>query len=215
MDHVGCFFAQGVQLQPDNLSVDFAKPENSRGFVPAPYTRERNYPNTMTIEFLETNLSFVDFVIRPWVILASHYGFVARNSGDSRERAKNVMCPQIIIQEFTRSMENQKMIARKIWRMFNCCPMEIGNRAMTQDTEGFTQGRNIMDTKWVYSHYTVESNLYTPSGQIIINSTSLANTGNKQSLNTKTGSLTPRPSIQYSPGSQVSVTQYLLPTGGL
>ena len=71
------------------------------------------------------------------------------------------------IMQFTRTFQGISMIPRKIWQFYDCCPIQVGSRSMGYDKEGFTQGRNYMDTKWTFSNYTVESNFYFPLVSII------------------------------------------------
>ena len=162
----GCIFAQGVNIDQEAVNVEYVNIENSRGFTPAPITTTRDYPKQLTIEFLETNTSFTDFVLRPWVIAASHFGFVARDPSIEREAIKNVKTNMTIMQ-FTRTFQGISMIPRKIWQFYDCCPIQVGSRSMGYDKEGFAQGRNYMETKWTFSNYTVESNFYFPLVSII------------------------------------------------
>lgn len=163
----GCIFAQGVEIPPDSLTVGSVNIQNNAGYTPAPIASERVYPNQLTMQFLETNTSFTDFVLRPWVIAASHFGFVARDPNNNTESIKNVKANVTILQ-FTRTFQGIAMIPRKIWRFYNCCPIEIGSRSMTYDDAGsLTEGRGLMSTKWVYSHYTLETNFYFPLVSII------------------------------------------------
>lgn len=163
---VGCIFAQGVEIPPDNIQMETVNIANSRGFTPAPIATQRNYPNNITIDFLDTNTSFTDLIIRPWVIAGSHFGFVARNPRDPAQAIKNVKT-NVSVFQYTRTIHGVNMIPRKIWRFYNCCPIEVGARSMTYDTEGFTAGRSYMQTKWAFSHYTLETNFYYPLGTII------------------------------------------------
>jgi hypothetical protein len=48
------------------------------------------YGSTFSIDLLETNKSFVDFVIRPWVTLVSHYGLFTRPA-DSSQNVKTTV----------------------------------------------------------------------------------------------------------------------------
>ena len=162
----GCIFAQGVDIPGEGLSVDSVNIQNNAGYTPAPIAGNRVYPSQLTLQFLETNTSFTDLVLRPWVIAASHFGFVARDPKSPGEAIKNVKANVTILQ-FTRTFQGIAMIPRKIWRFYNCCPIEIGNRSMGYDEGGLTEGRGLMTTKWVYSHYTIETNFYFPLVSII------------------------------------------------
>lgn len=162
----GCLFAQGVNLPSDEFAVDYPTIENSRGFRSAPIAMQRANPGTLTFDFLETNTSFTDFVIRPWVIAGSHFGFVARNPNSASEIIKNVKTTVTVLQ-YTRTFQKVSMIPRKIWQFYNCAPIGVGDQTYTYDTEAFSSGRAFHSTKWVYSHYTVENNLYLPLTTII------------------------------------------------
>ena len=162
----GCIFAQGVNLPGDDFAVDYPAIENQRGFRPPPIAMARANPDLITFDFLETNLSFTDFIIRPWVIAGSHFGFVSRNPQDNTESIKNVKTTVTVLQ-YTRTFQQVSMIPRKIWTFYNCAPIRVGEQAYTYDTESFAGGRAYHSTKWVYSHYTVENNLYLPLTSII------------------------------------------------
>lgn len=162
----GCLFAQGFDIPTDEFSVDYLNIENNRGFTPGVIAKERQNPGLLSLDFLETNTSFTDFVIRPWVIAGSHFGFVARDPRIRGEKLKNVKTTVTILQ-YTRSLQKVSMIPNKVWHFYNCAPINVGNRSGTYDTEAFTVGRNFMQTKWIYSHYTVENSLFFPLPTII------------------------------------------------
>lgn len=163
---VGCLFAQGVQMPGEQIQFDNVRIENNRGFTAVPIAKNREPFTELTIDFLETNTSFTDFVIRPWVIATSHYGLVTRNPRDPVEAAKEVKTT-ITVMQYTRTLAKVSMIPRKVWNFYNCAPISIPGSSMTYDQEGFEAGRNFFSSKWVYSHYTVENNMYFPLTTII------------------------------------------------
>ena len=162
----GCLFAQGFDIPPEEHTIDYINVENNRGFTPGVIARDRSNPGILSLDFLETNTSFSDFVIRPWVIAGSHFGYVARDPSNALESNKNVKTTLTILQ-YTRSLQNVSMIPNKVWQFFNCAPFNVGNRSGTYDEEAFVAGRNFMQTKWIYSHYTVENSLFFPLPTII------------------------------------------------
>ena len=163
---VGCLFVQGVNIPNEEYAVDYINIENSRGFTAAPIVTQRNNPGQLTMDFLETNTSFTDFVIRPWVIAGSHFGYVARDPNDSSEKLKNVKTTVTVLQ-YTRTVQGVSMIPRKIWNFYNCAPISVADQSLSYDQEAFQGGRSYFSTKWAYSHYTVENNLYLPIATII------------------------------------------------
>jgi len=158
---IGCVFAQGVNIpSAQNLSVSKNKifGDKQRGFIPGQVSEGKNTFDNLTIQFRETNTSFADFVVRPWSMLSSHFGFVARPAGDYRD-----MSTTISILHFTRSYQKLSQIPRKIWTFYNCFPISVSNQNLTYDTESM----EMNTTQWSYSNYAVQNNLYLPLPDII------------------------------------------------
>ena len=86
----GCILAQGVNIPGESYAVNDVAIENNMGFLPGKVGGNRAGLPQLTIEFRETNRSFTDLVIRPWMILASHMGMVARPMNDYRKIKTNI-----------------------------------------------------------------------------------------------------------------------------
>ncbi len=158
---VGCLFAQGVNIpQLENLEVGRDKIFNQqqRGFIPGVVSNGRQPFGDLTIQFRETNTSFVDFVVRPWTILSEHFGMVARPPGDLRNVSTTIK-----VLQFTRTYQEISQIPRKIWTFYNCMPTSVNPKNLTYDQESM----EIEDTTWAFSNYAVENNLYLPLPDII------------------------------------------------
>ena len=94
----------------------------SYGGYTAPITSNtRNSYQKLSITFLETNASFVDFVIKPWMILSSYYGLVARQP----ESDKNVKCSWCDICMLTRTRPGVAPVIRKVYRFTDMVPVNI------------------------------------------------------------------------------------------
>jgi len=163
---VGCLFANGVTIPGDQYDVSSVSVPNNRGFTPGIIAGGRQTePPTLVLEFRETNTSFTDFVIRPWVILAAHYGLAARPGDTAFTRdAKNVKVNMLVMQ-YTRSLANMSMIPRKVWQFYNCAPYNVSEQSLDYTEERLM----ITTTRWSYSHYTVANNSYFPIVNIINN----------------------------------------------
>lgn len=158
---VGCIFAQNFHIPSiDNISVSDISVENNRGYIQNVIMENRSgYANRkLILDFLETNSSLVDNVIRPWMILTSHYGLVARDPDDEEENAKNIKT-NIIIMEYTRSYQNLSQIPRKVWQFYDCAPVDVSERENKQEQSDEV---NKYRTSWVYSRYNLKNNLYLP-----------------------------------------------------
>lgn len=158
---VGCIFAQGVGI-PENEVNNTSSTENgfNRGFLNGSISSGRNgFDSGFQINFLETNTSFVDFVIRPWVILSEHYGYVARPANESEKDVSTT----ITILQYTRSYQKLSMIPRKIWTFYNCYPTTVSSRELVYEGEAI----DTYPVTWRYSNYAVQNTLYLPLPDII------------------------------------------------
>lgn len=155
---VGCIFSTGFNLGGEELDYGSAEIQNNRGFIPGTILKDRKAfsSNELTMEYRETNTSFTDFVIRPWLIAAAHFGYVARDLSDPVESLKDVKTNVSIIQ-YTKSDKNLSQIPRKIFRFYNCVPVRISNRDSNFNS---TNKTTAIDTTWVYDKYEIQSNLY-------------------------------------------------------
>jgi hypothetical protein len=161
---IGCLFANSISIPAEQFNVDSVAVPNNRGFLPGIIASNRQTePPSMTIEFRDTNTSFVDNVIRPWTILASHYGMTAR-PGDikGKKDKKNIKCNMTLLQ-YGRTLNSISMIPRKVFHFYNCVPYNIGEESLNYTDETVQN----LTTRWTYSNYTVENNLYLPVQDIV------------------------------------------------
>lgn len=162
---VGCIFATGFNIADESLNADSAKIPNNRGFIPGTILKDRSdfAANKFTLNLRETNTSFIDFVIRPWVIMASHFGYVARDPNDPVEALKNPKT-NITVVQYTRSSKGLSQIPRKTWRFYNCVPTTVDSRDYSYG--GGDEAKEFATT-WVYDKYEVESNLFLSVKELI------------------------------------------------
>ena len=158
---IGCIFAQGFNIPSlDRVTTEDAGVQNNGGLIPGVIAAGRDgyAQNRLTLEFLETNTSFADNIIRPWTILTGHYGLVARNPNDKNEKLKDIKT-NILIMEYTRSYQKLSQIPRKVWSFYGCAPVEVDSRqnVMKQSDEVKTY-----KTQWVFQKYNMKNNLYLP-----------------------------------------------------
>lgn len=118
-DGIGCVFARQVNLPNDgiesgNTGLDYG------GFLPPATTNTRNKYSKLRITFLETNASFVDLIIRPWMILTSYYGLITRENDE-----KYIKCSYCDVNLMARTGSGNKMAIRKTYRFNNIVPVSI------------------------------------------------------------------------------------------
>lgn len=146
---VGCIFAQGVSIPGENVNIEYAgiTEGSNRGFLNAPIINGRASLELLNAGFLETNRSFVDGVLRPWAILASHEGLLARNRQQSIKS-------DIQVYELAKSGDEcSSNIIRKIFTYYNCVPVFISSEEKDYSSSG---DYPKLQVKFVYTHYTVD-----------------------------------------------------------
>ena len=150
LDGLGLYFAQGVTIARESFSVNGVGIENSGGYLKGIVASDRlgMSDRKLSIEFLETNLDFVDGLIRPWIIAASYKGLI--NTGEEN----SIKCT-ISIQEFTREKSIYDMKPQKRLHVFGgCVPLDVEDRVLKYDSEPTEAPTSRVS--WMFEKYTYE-----------------------------------------------------------
>ena len=150
--------ATGVDLTTEGLSVS-NKGKLINGYLPVgPFVDSRDYPDTeLQIQFSETNISFVDAIIRPWVQLYSIYGnfddvdlttditiyFIAKEQLTTRNTFKSILF----------GSSGGAPVIRKYYVYKDCIPFNILSANVAEYTSDTKIGS--IGTKWRFSTYDV------------------------------------------------------------
>ena len=145
----GCILAQGVVLPGENYEIKDIPISNNMGFLPGKVGGNKSASPPLQIQFRETNRSFPDLVLRPWIYIASHMGLVARPPTDTTRNIKT----NISIIQLGKTHAQIPLVQRKIWRFYNCVPVSIDGKELTYDAAEI----QLYSTSWNYTHYSVES----------------------------------------------------------
>ena len=145
-----CLFANGITPPVEAINVarvgmQAAFDDHSGGLLDGVVTKSRKQQDSVAISFLETNQSFIDFVIRPWVILTGHVGLIARAPG-SVDDVKTTITATFF------SRHDGQVSPRKIFTFFGCAPVSI-DTATAYDYG--TNAVNTIKTTWAYNYYTL------------------------------------------------------------
>jgi hypothetical protein len=145
---IGCVFARQVSLPSEAIDAGNVGLEYG-GYLPPATANTRSKYEPLGITMLETNASFLDFVIRPWTILVGYNGLIARspNSG------KNVKASTIDVVMYAKTGPGMPMGIRKIYRFNNCAPISIQSETYSHTEEGL----RYSDVKFVYDSYSILS----------------------------------------------------------
>ena len=161
---VGCLFAQSIIIPGESIGMNWLMPndQSSGGLVGIPTLGNRNQFTSLNIGFRETNLSFIDFILRPWLILASHLGLTERNPLDRLGVKTDIHIIQFakagsaLYKKDSASPHPQNIIPlvpRKIWRFKDCTPIRLPQG-------DYNYSESTIETKpieFVYNHYEVRA----------------------------------------------------------
>jgi hypothetical protein len=143
---VGCAFAKQVNTPRETLAAQNRGLAYGGYMAPATSDTRASYDN-LTIDFLETNGSFVDFFIRPWLILSSYYGLVARGVNSP----KNVKCGQVDVFFYAKTGPYTSMVPRKIFSYKNVVPIGVGQETYSHQADAL----KIQKVNFVYDKYSI------------------------------------------------------------
>ena len=152
------YLATGVDLTTDKVNVS-NKGKLINGLLPVgPFVDEREYPDTdLEIQFSESNISFVDTIIRPWVQMYSVHGnfddidltttvtiyFIAKEQLTTRKTFSSVLF----------GSSGGSPVIRKYYVYRDCIPYNILSANVAEYAGETTTGS--VGTRWRFSTYDV------------------------------------------------------------
>lgn len=143
---MGCVFARQVQLPNETIEASNQGLDYGGHLAPATASKRSNY-EPFSVTLLETNASFLDFIIRPWVISVGYNGLIARKPNSP----KNVKCSFADVVMFAKTGAYNPMRIRKIYRFYNVAPISLPGETYSYQEEGL----KYSDVKFVYDRYAV------------------------------------------------------------
>lgn len=145
-DLLGCVFASQVTIPSE--SIQASNQGLSYAGYQAPVTMNQRDPyKKLSISFIETNSSFLDFIIRPWIISVGYYGFV------TRANKFNLKARKLDVVYIAKSGSFNKPLKRKLIRFYNVAPISMGNLSNRYSSDGL---QNI-SVDFAYDYYTVSA----------------------------------------------------------
>jgi len=140
---IGCVFARQVTLP--NETVDAGNQGLSYGGYQAPATTNgRQAYGKLKVIFTETNSSFIDFIIRPWIVAVGYYGLVSRS-------VNQVKCRYADMFYLAKTGPKSSSVIRKIARFYNIAPVSVSGLSNTYASEGL----QFSSVDFVYDYYSI------------------------------------------------------------
>jgi hypothetical protein len=144
---VGCAFARSVTIPQESNKI--VRTGLDYGAHLAPIIVEGRTNNNLIFDcnFLETNASFTDLILRPWSILVGHYGMVARNPLSN----KNIKCDYVDVVQYAKSGYSSAPYIRKIVRFEGVVPQSIDSYTVAHYEDGLSNRK----VTFAYNKYSV------------------------------------------------------------
>lgn len=142
----GCLFVQAVKLPGESNTVNPEGLQQS-GFIRTATGQGRDAFANLEISFLDTNISFVDNVIRPWVIATSHLGMIARSG------AENYRCNISVYKLGVLTVDQPPFVLQK-YTFFGACPITVSG-----EEYNYTQTQTPINREatFVYHYYSMDT----------------------------------------------------------
>ena len=174
---MGCFFVDNLSVPGDNFNIQAASLTNNNGFLEGSVAGKRAdlASKIFTTTFRETDLDFIEGIIRPWVIMASYYGMFAYSDTNLR-----VKIPRIQVINFSKLRASPRQInnagqiipqvnasqqgivfndsdrpVRKIYNFYNCVPRSIDDKRYSYAPMS-DAGSLMRSVGWSFDNMTVQ-----------------------------------------------------------
>lgn len=166
--NVGVIFCRSFNFTGE--SNNSAVPEmDIRGFRSVPYAggRNSNIFSSLNLSFYESSVSFIDHIIRPWIILMSYYTTIARDNAIPQNGLIQDLKQDITCHLMTRTgvgtisnntgnsaipNYNNPVAVRKTIIFRNCFPKDMGTLEYVQQDSNSLE---TVSTTFCYSNYEV------------------------------------------------------------
>ena len=136
----GMLVAQGIKVVGDSVEIDRIGTKNT-GYIQGLIGNGRTPFPTLDMEILENNTSFVDYVLRPWMVAISHKSLKDYN-----------LKRDISVYILSRAGSLIPNIPRKIITYRNCCPIDIDTMEINYTADTAAKLRQV---KFAFSHYEI------------------------------------------------------------
>ena len=122
----GQLIATKVDLPSDTTNYNRTGNSNMGGLLGAAYVNNRQSYNDLSIEFLETNRDFTNYVLRPWQIAVSYMGLIA-------DPNMNLKCDVKLYQYTLYNNDNWKIINTYLFE--NVAPTAVPGNTLEYDIQ--------------------------------------------------------------------------------
>ena len=155
----GCVFAQAIDIPGESVVVNPEGNIMSNAFRRTYVGQGINQLPEMRMTFLDTNISFADNFLRPWVLSTANFGMIARDRSDQKNYRTNITCyklgafspnlPPAVVQRIT---------------FFDVCCTSVANEELNYAP---TNSPVMREARFIYNYYSVSD--ASDSGNFFLN----------------------------------------------
>lgn len=158
---VGCFFIDNVSLPGEKYDIQSAGAYDFSGFIKSPVagSRQAFASKNLTTTFRETNLDFIENVIRPWITVSSYRGFFAYENEADRVRVPRIQLISFGRQKHTPIAPYDNATfrpIRKVYNFYNCAPYGVDDKRYSYN-EDMSTAELLRSVSWTFDNYSVNS----------------------------------------------------------
>ena len=135
--------AMGIKLMGDAIITDRVGAINSEGYLKGLVTNGRQDLGTLDVAFLETNISYVDTILRPWLLKIATDSLIAYDNPKIKLRS------DIACNLYALSGPGKAPRLRKSYYFYNAFPMDVEG-----EDYNFTASEvRLRTTRFAFTHY--------------------------------------------------------------
>jgi hypothetical protein len=117
----GCLFVQAIEIPGESVVVNPEGIQKNHFIRTATGDGRSDYATALRMVFLNTNVSFVDNIIRPWVLTTARLGLVARPNGNQQYRQ------DITVYKLGVTDSNTPPYIAEQYTFYGVCPIEVSS----------------------------------------------------------------------------------------
>jgi|GEM_PF-5886159 len=157
---LGALFANSVTIPGDGMNVAKLGSEGS-GLIKGNISNGRMDMENLSMSFLDTNMSFCDYNLRPWAIYASH-----KSLKDPSVKTT------IIVMQLAKAGSGKPLMPRAIWTFHDACPVAIHSQEWNYG------GDNVVNRQvdFAYNYYTLNADPIFTAAQSVVSVLNPSNT---------------------------------------
>jgi hypothetical protein len=152
----GCVFAQAITVPGESIVVNAEGNIMSNAFLRSYVGQGRNQMPEMQMTFLDTNVSFADNFLRPWVISTGTFGLWAGGKDSYRT---DIYCYKLA--PYDSSQDNPDAVPGVVMTMtfFDACCISVSNEELNYAPQTTTPMRQA---SFIYNYYSVDTTSSNP-----------------------------------------------------